>query len=401
MEAEINFQKSLRTSKVFLHFEDGTSFQGYVNRQKDDSELSRGIWGEAAFTTGMSGYEETITDPSFLGQHIIFTNAHTGNYESDERVRQSSQPYATCLISRNFSPNKFLNQIKIPLVSALDTRALTKFIVNSKVSQKSVLTTRENAPSKEEFSKASLICSELQRVSQEHPEVVIEGKNPVVLINYGMKNAILENFKAMGFPLVTLPYNVSAKEVLSYKPRMIFLSNGPGDPRDYKKEVLEVRELFNSNIPVRGICLGHQLITLALGAEIIKLPFGQRGANHPCLDTVTGNIVITSQNHGYASDETSLERILLDNILNREIFISFKSLFDKSVEGISTTDHFLKSVQFHPEANPGPKDAAYFFEEIKDFLNGKFSPKVDSKKIHPLIDVTKRSSKISPIKKFF
>ncbi len=399
MEAEIKFQKSLRKSKVFLHFEDGTFFQGYVNRPSDDAQLSKGIWGEAAFTTGMSGYEETITDPSFLGQHILFTNSHTGNYESNEIVRQSQDAHATCLISRNFSPNKFLNEIKIPLVSALDTRALTKFIVSSKVSQKSVLTTRETTPSREEFKNAKLVCNDLFRVSQEKPEVVIKGENPIVVINYGMKNAILENFKAMGLPLVTLPYNITSKEILSYKPRMIFLSNGPGDPRDFKKEALEVRELLSANIPIRGICLGHQLITLALGAEIIKLPFGQRGANHPCLDTVTGKIVITSQNHGYASEGKSLERILQDNILNKELFISFKSLFDKSIEGISTTDHFLKSVQFHPEANPGPKDAAYFFEEIKDYLSGRPSEKVDTKKIHPLIDVTKKVIKNIPYKK--
>ena len=151
MESEIKFQKSLRESKVFLHFEDGTSFQGYVNRSKDDPELVKGIWGESAFTTGMSGYEETITDPSFLGQHIIFTNSHTGNYESDDRVRQSEEAHATCIISRNFSPNRFFNEIKIPLVSSIDTRALTRFIVGSKVSQKSVLTTREMRPNKEEF----------------------------------------------------------------------------------------------------------------------------------------------------------------------------------------------------------------------------------------------------------
>ncbi len=399
MEVEIKFQKSLKKSKVFLHFEDGTSFSGYVNRPKEDVELSSGIWGEAAFTTGMSGYEETITDPSFLGQHIIFTNPHTGNYESDIRVRQSNVTHATCIISRHFSPNKFLNEIKIPLVSGMDTRALTKFIVNSKVPQKSVLTFTEKCPSKEEFKIAKLICSDLHRVSQDDHKVEIEGKNPIVLVNYGMKNAILENFKTMGFPIVTLPYNVSAQEILSYNPKMIFLSNGPGDPRDYTKEVQVVRELLTSKIPIRGICLGHQLITLALGAKIIKLPFGQRGANHPCLDTASGNIVITSQNHGYASDEESLVRILKDNILNKELFISFKSLFDKSVEGISTTDHFLKSVQFHPEANPGPKDAAYFFEEIKNYLNGKIDPTVDSKKIHPLIDVTKKVIKDIPYKK--
>jgi len=396
---EIEFQKSLKQSKVYLHFEDGTSFEGYVNRPSNDSQLSEGIWGEAAFTTGMTGYEETITDPSFLGQHIIFTNSHTGNYPSDERVRQSDKAHCTSIISRNFSPNTFLLEVEVPLISGMDTRALTKYLVNSKTSHKSVITLSPHSPSKEEFTGGRLICSELNRVSQESAKVIIPGENPIVVINYGIKNSILENLKSFGFPLVTLGYNTTAQDVMDFNPRMIFLSNGPGDPRDFQKEMEVVRELFKFNIPMRGICLGHQLISLALGAKIEKLPFGQRGANHPCLDRVSGQIVITSQNHGYATNEESLERILNDNILNREIFISFKSLFDRSIEGIATTDHFLKSVQFHPEAHPGPKDAGPFFDEIQSFLESSDVKKVESKELFPLLDVSTNIRKEIPYKK--
>ena len=159
--------------------------------------------------------------------------------------------------------------------------------------------------------------------------------------------------------------------IKKYNPRLIFLSNGPGDPRNFTKEIAVVKEILTLNTPVRAICLGHQLIALALGIEILKLPFGQRGANHPVIDHVTNKIVITSQNHGYAIETESFKKMCMENSLKKELFIQYTSLFDDSIEGIATTDHFLKSVQFHPEANPGPHDAHEFFLEVKDFLNLK------------------------------
>ncbi|MFT6071425.1 MAG: carbamoyl-phosphate synthase large subunit [Bacteriovoracaceae bacterium] len=386
------FRKSLKQSKVYLHFEDGRSFKGYINRKKDDPEIEGGLWGEAAFTTGMSGYQETMSDPSFLGQHIIFSTAHVGNYEYDKRVDQSEKSHATALIARNFSPNEFLLKTERPLVSGMDTRSLVKYLVNSKKSHKSVLSFNHKTPSVKEFTEAKLICNELSLVSQNEPKLEIAGDNPIVLINYGVKDAIVKNLMAMKLPLVTLPYNATAEQVASYKPSMIFLSNGPGDPREYKVQIEEVKKFFKLNIPMRGICLGHQLISLALGAEVIKLPFGQRGINHPVLDRITGEILITSQNHGYATDEESLLKIAKSNPIDREIFIHHKSLFDKSVEGIGSTDNFLRSVQFHPEANPGPSDAAIFFKEVEEFLKGKNEP-VNTDSLHPLIDVSQ------PIKK--
>ncbi|WP_127717645.1 carbamoyl-phosphate synthase large subunit [Halobacteriovorax sp. HLS] len=393
------FQRALRKSKVYLHFDDGKTFEGFVNRDPNDEQLKQGIWAEAAFTTGMSGYQETITDPSFLGQHIIFSNAHIGNYESDDRQNQSHKSHASSIIARNFSPNKFFETLSIPLISAIDTRSLVRYMVAKKGTHKSVITTQKNCPSASEFEQQKLSCGDLARVSQQGPIVHVEGDNPICLINYGVKNSIIENLKALNIPLVSLPYNASYEEISSYSPRMIFLSNGPGDPRDYNDQIQVVSKLLRDDTPIRGICLGHQLICLGLNAEIIKLPFGQRGVNHPCFDHVSSNILITSQNHGYAVDELSFNKISKTNISNREFYIQYKSLFDLSIEGIASTDHKVKSVQFHPESNPGPSDAHIFFQEIENYLNSDKHNTFDVSNLYPMIDVQNVERKDIPYKK--
>lgn len=398
MISQNEFNALINQNKAYLHFEDGSIFAGMTNLKKDDVRFENGIWGESAFTTGMSGYEETMTDPSFLGQHIIFTTSHIGNYETNSKVWQSEKCHASALIARNFSPCKFLLETDVPLFHSLDTRSLVKYLTTTK-KHKSVITLSETPPSKELFKSSKLFCDELKKVSVKEPVTKIAGKNPIVLIDYGHKNAIAEQLQKLEFPLVIVPYNTSSQEVLKYNPRLVFLSNGPGDPRNYSDQVQTVKELLTLNIPLRGICLGHQLLTLALGAKVIRLPYGQRGTNHPCLDHETGDIIITSQNHGYASDEQSLEAILKNNALDRELFISYRSLFDRSVEGIATTDHFLRSVQFHPEANPGPKDAAIFFQEIASFLNGTKKENIDTKSLTPLTDLSKPIEKKIPYKK--
>jgi carbamoyl-phosphate synthase large subunit len=391
---ELEFQKELRQQKVYLHFHDGTSFKGFINKTKFEP-----IWGEAAFTTGMSGYQETMTDPSFLGQHIIFTTAHVGNYESNEKVNQSEKVHATSLIARNFSANAFLLKTHTPLISGVDTRSLVRYLTSNTKNHLFVITSSEAAPPASEFTEDKLHCNELALVSQAKAEVWREGANPIVALNYGIKKEIVKELFALGYPLVTLPYNTSAEEVLKYQPRLIFLSNGPGDPRLYLDQIKVVKELFASQIPIRGICLGHQLISLALGAEVTKLPFGQRGINHPLLDHQSGKVVISSQNHGYATHEASFSDLRQSNILKRELFVSFRSLFDQSIEGLSSTDHYIKSVQFHPEASPGPLDAKNFFAEIKLYLEGKPAP-IDSAKLFPLPDLSKKlSERIIPYKK--
>ncbi|MCR9203682.1 MAG: carbamoyl-phosphate synthase large subunit, partial [Halobacteriovoraceae bacterium] len=402
-QANDTFNHSIQKTRCYLHFEDGTSFEAWTNLPEDHDHLIKGIWGEAAFTTGMSGYQETMTDPSFLGQHIIFSTAHVGNYESTDDVLQSKKSHATALIARNFSPNKFLNQIiadqEIPLVHGLDTRALVKFLVQAKCSHKSVITPKAEAPSQQEFDRAELKCNDLSRVSLEKPEVITPGDSPIVLVDYGCKRAIQNYLKDTGFPLVVVPHNTKSDEILKYNPRLIFLSNGPGDPRAYQDQIQEVKNLLGANVPLRGICLGHQLLSLALGAEILKMPFGQRGMNHPVLEHETGEILITSQNHGYATDENSLNAVANSNPLNKEIYISHRSLFDQTVAGMATTDHFLRSVQFHPEANPGPTDAYKFFEEVHTFLEKGPAAPVSTESLTPMLDIKSGITKDVPYKK--
>jgi carbamoyl-phosphate synthase large subunit len=388
-------------NRAYLHFEDGTKFKGFVNRDKNDPEITNGIWGEAAFTTGMSGYQETITDPSFLGQHIIFTNAHIGNYEENEQVMQSTKSFATTIIARHFSKNSFLDRLKTPLFYGLDTRKLVRFLTTKKnISHKSVLTFSEKTPTLEEFNKAQLMTDELPLVSRKKIEIINKGDSPIVVVDYGIKNAILNQVAELGFPLVVVPHSTSSVEIKNLNPRMILLSNGPGDPRNYHQEINVVKELLQTNIPLRAICLGHQLIALALGIKIIKLPFGQRGANHPVIDHTTNKIVITSQNHGYAIETASFNEHKNNNPLKKELFIWHTSLFDDSIEGVSSTDHFLKTVQFHPEANPGPTDAHTFFLEMKNYLDskGKITP-IETKNLFIFNKLTERLKKQTPYKR--
>lgn len=397
---ERSFNLKLKKSIAYLHFEDGTVFKGYVNRDKTDPALIQGVWGEAAFTTGMSGYQETMTDPSFLGQHIIFTNAHIGNYQNDERIMQSKKTHATCLIARNFSHSDFLDNLDIPLFSGLDTRRLVRYLTSSRSSShKSVLTFSETTPNSSTFKNAKLLTDDLHLVSQTHPIIHVPGANPIVVINYGIKESIISQLVALKFPLVSLPFNASLDTINKYNPRMVFLSNGPGDPRNFTNEIKVVAEILKQNIPVRAICLGHQLIAAALEIKVIKLPFGQRGANHPVIDHVSNKIVITSQNHGYAIDSESFTKNKVENILKKELFVQHTSLFDDSIEGIATCDHLLKSVQFHPEASPGPHDAHEFFSEVSDFLNAKSNIPVDSKKLFPFNKLSTRLKKETPYKK--
>ncbi len=397
------FNTEIHATPCYLHFEDGTSFKGWTNFESDHQALQKGIWGESAFTTGMSGYQETMTDPSFLGQHIIFSTSHVGNYESDMRANQSFKSHATALIARHFSPNSFIRNIHqekvIPLFHGLDTRALVKFLAAKKCSHKSVITTSEQGPTQSEFDQATLSCNQLEKVSIPTPQVLKPGDNPIILMDYGCKESIVNYLLDMGLPLVRMPYNSSAQEVMNYAPRLIFLSNGPGDPRTYTDQVKVIKELFSKNTPMRGICLGHQLLTMALGAETEKMPFGQRGMNHPILEHETGEILITSQNHGYASNEESLKKVATDNPLGREVYISHRSLFDQTVAGLATTDHFVRTVQYHPEANPGPVDGFKFFIEIEEYLKNGPKEKVDLKALTPMIEIKEGIKKDVPYKK--
>jgi carbamoyl-phosphate synthase large subunit len=382
------FREKLKSTVAYLHFSNGTSFKGHINLESNDPRLENGIWGESAFTTSMSGYQETITDPSYLGQHIIFATSHVGNYSSSQLAMQSEFSHATSLIAKEFSYNKFLDSSDTPLFSGLDTRSLVKFLTTTDCSHKSVISINEKTPDKVAFEKNQLHCNDISRVTNSKPEVITKGDEPIVLINYGVKQSIVDSIKKLGFPLIVTGPDTSQEEIMSYKPRLVFLSNGPGDPALMQKQVKTISALLKQNVPMRAICMGHQLLSQALGAKTERLPFGHRGTNHPVLDHVTGDIIITSQNHGYAVEEDSLKSILTNNLANKEFVISHRSLFDLSIEGIASIDHLIKTVQFHPEANPGPQDAAFFFTEIKDYLDGiPGQTTIDPTSLHPITNV--------------
>ena len=340
-QKEKDFHKSLRKTKIYLHFKSGKKFKGYINLEENDPRLKNGILGEAAFTTGMSGYQETSTDPSFLGQHIIFTNSHTGNYPADQRVNQSKKIHATSLISRNFSYNEFFANSDIPLISSIDTRALTKYISSESIDHISLVSLSKTV-SDESFDPKKIICNDLQKVSQEKEEVINPGDNPIVLINYGVKNAIVEKLAKLNFPLVTVPFDTKIEKINSYHPRMIFLSNGPGNPQSFQEQISVIQDILKTKTPIRGICLGHQLLCLALGMKTFKLPFGQRGANHPVFDHKDQNLFITSQNHGYAVEPESFIKKAKNEF--NDFFVEYTSLFDKSIEGVRSYDSLIRSL---------------------------------------------------------
>ena len=390
-----------KKENIYLHFEDGTIFKGYVNytRAEFKQKFGQMIWGEAAFTTGMTGFQETCTDPSFLGQHIIFSTAHIGNYNPAAQSMQSKKIHATSIIARNISKNSFWTDCHVPLITGIDTRGLVKYLTSKRCSHKSALSFEKLPLPKSFFTEAKLTCNDLQKVSSKEVLTIIPGERPIAIIDYGIKNEIILKLKKLGLPLKIFPHDTKASDLFKLNPRMIFLSNGPGDPREYINEIKEVTELLKSNIPIRAICLGHQLITLGLGAKILKLPFGQRGTNHPVLDLVSGEILITSQNHGYATDEESFNLIAQKNTANREFTVWHRSLFDRSIEGLTSLDHQIKSVQFHPEAAPGPSDAASFFLEIGKFLAGTKSLPIKCEALFPFIDLKKEVKKHIPYKK--
>lgn len=392
MQKEIDFQKELKSHVCYLHFQFGQTFKVFSNLEID----SAGIWGEAAFTTGMSGYEETLTDPSFLGQHIIFTASHIGNYVTDKPILQSQKVHATSVIARHISFAPIFSDLKklgIPLITGLDTREITRQMVRQPGLHLMYISKSETPP--KEFDAKNLITDDLFRVSTEKVIVHKAGDNPIVMIDYGVKNAIVESIKEMGFPFVQVPYSTSFEEIKNYQPRLVFLSNGPGDPRNYKEQIETVKKILTeTNIPIRAICLGHQLIALAHELKVTKLPFGQRGINHPVFNRIHGNVLITSQNHGYAIDEKDFE-LKKDK---HQLFAHEYSLFDHSIEGIQSIDWRLVSAQYHPESHPGPLDGHEFFKEITRFLNGDI-PKIQFAKIAPYKAIKKREFKKSAYKR--
>lgn len=331
--------------------------------------------GEVVFNTGMTGYQEVLTDPSYYGQIVTMTYPMIGNYGINIDDMESKSVKVKGFIVREnctspsnwrceFELDEYLKRNKIIGLEGIDTRALTKMIRNQGT-MRGIIAVRELSPSQIKSKLAAFNnTNAVTEVTRKEVEVVEENPGShgphIAMMDFGMKNNIVRSFKARGCKMTIFPASASADEILSVKPDGIFLSNGPGDPKDVGEAITEVKKLIGVK-PMTGICLGHQILALAMGANTEKLKFGHRGANHPVLDKSTGRVMITSQNHGYVVEEETLPK---------NLEVTHVNLNDYSVEGMKDTDKKIYSIQFHPEACPGPHDTDPIFDEFVTLMKG-------------------------------
>ena len=349
-----------------LILEDGSVFTGdLLNEYK--------ATGEVVFNTGMTGYQEILTDPSYCSQIVTLTFPLIGNYGVADKFMQSRKSFVNgfiigelCDEGSNWQKEnelaKFLNDQKIPCLYNVDTRAVTRTI-RSQGCMKGIIVSED--ASQEEIDKLMAVPIKLDVVAEvTTPETyVMDNDGPhVVVMDFGIKQNILNSLHNLGCKLTVVPADTKADEIMAMNPDGIFLSNGPGDPKDVPEVIEEVKKLIGKK-PMFGICLGHQLISLALGANTYKLKFGHRGSNQPVKNLLNGRVHISSQNHGYAVEEASLKELPLE--------ITHINVNDGTVEGMRHTSLPLFSVQYHPEASPGPDDNMYLFDQFWTLLTGE------------------------------
>jgi len=346
-----------------LVLQDGTVFEGQVfGAEKSISS------GEVVFHTASSGYQEILSDPSYAGQIITFTNPHIGNYGINSEDNESRSIFARGLIVRDYdehysnyranqSLHKWLKQAGISAISGLDTRKLTRHIREhgalpgafGSAGVKELL-----AAAKKEQGTANIDLVGL--VSTKKRYTVGSGSLRVTALDFGIKSSIISHLA--GFATVTvLPASSTKQEIMTTKPDGVFLSNGPGDPQMTAYGTATIKQLLGA-VPIFGICLGHQLLATALGGKTEKMPFGHHGANHPVKNLHSYKVEITSQNHNFAVIESSL----------KDALVTHRNLNDGVVEGIKSTKYPAFSVQYHPEAGPGPHDASYLFDQFKTMM---------------------------------
>ncbi len=366
-------------TQALLALEDGTLFWG--NSLGVEGETI----GEVVFNTSLTGYQEIITDPSYFKQIVTLTYPHIGNTGINDEDNESSNIMAQGLIVRdcpklysNFRATQslpdYLKAQNIVAITDVDTRQLTR-VLRSKGSLAGIIITGENINADEAIKKAQSftglkgldLAQEVTtkeifnwvegswQLGKGHEDVSKDFKYHVVAYDYGVKRNILRMLADRGCKLTIVPAKTTAKEVLAMNPDGVFLSNGPGDPEPCDYAINAIKEILTTNIPVFGICLGHQLLALASGAKTIKMKFGHHGANHPVQDVVTKKVMITAQNHGFAVDNSCLPS---------NLEVTHKSLFDGSLQGIKRTDKPAFGFQGHPEASPGPHDVAHLFDQF-------------------------------------
>lgn len=357
--------------KRYLVLENGKVFEGEAfGAQKE-------VIAEIVFTTAMTGYIETLTDQSYKGQAVLQTFPLMGNYGIISQDREGERVGASAYIVNeeceqpsNFrcetTLDSFLKNEGIPGLKGIDTRALTKILRDKGTMNGMITDDIKNADI--EKIRSYRIVKPVDEVSVKEETVYeTEGEKlyRVALFDYGIKKNIIRCLTKSGCEVTLLPHDTPASRVRELAPDGLFLSNGPGDPTDNVSEIETLRDLMNDSIPTMGICLGHQLLALAHGFKTIKLKYGHRGANHPVKDTDTGKIYITSQNHGYAVTDDSI-----DPSVARSWFVNVN---DMTNEGIEYINEPSLSVQFHPEASGGPKDSEELFDMFIDLMNGRRS----------------------------
>ena len=346
-------------------------------------------FGEIVFNTGMVGYTETLTDPSYSGQILTMTYPLVGNYgvpdptttdldgipkhfESDKIQVRGLVVHELSLTASHWNLSmtldEWLYKEQIPGVSGIDTRELTKKIRTGGVMMAALVVSDSEInvdQIKQRLAKATRYNSEqfMDSVSTRQKQVFGEEDKSVVVIDTGAKNAILRNIRDLGYKVIKLPWNAPFEEIMMHNPKGVVISNGPGDPQKCPETIRIATKLIEKNIPTLGICLGAQIIGIAGGAQTYKLKYGHRGQNKPCVNTENGQVYVTSQNHGYGITPESLN--------TSEFNLWFTNADDKTVEGIKHKTQNCVAVQFHPEASPGPYDCKFVFEELKNMMEEK------------------------------
>jgi carbamoyl-phosphate synthase small subunit len=327
----------------FLALEDGTIFRG-------ESVAADGFAvGEAVFTTAMTGYQEVVTDPSFAEQLICFTAPMVGNYGVAEGRSESARPHARAVLMREARGpawTDWLHERGVVALTGIDTRSLVLKLRDAGALRGVVVAGAGSTDQAVNVARAQPAMGGralAAAVSTERPYVYSDaGRTRIAVVDYGCKRSILRRLAGAGAAVTVFPHDATCDELARFDG--VLLSNGPGDPEPLADEVAVIRELLG-RVPILGICLGHQLLALAAGHETFKLPFGHRGANHPVLERATGRVLVTSQNHGFAVAPSDAREA------------TYVSLYDHTVEGLSFPLEHARSVQFHPEAGPGPHDA--------------------------------------------
>ena len=353
--------------KAFLILEDGTVFTG------TSIGSTREVISEIVFNTSMTGYLEVLTDPSYAGQAVVMTYPLIGNYGITPDM-ESRKPWPDGYIVRELSRTAsnfrcqgtiqdFLKEHDIPGIAGIDTRALTKML-RDKGTMNGMITTKEDYNVEEIIPrlKAYHTGREVDKVTCTEKSVLKGKGKKVALLDLGAKNNIAQSLNKRGCEVTIYPAHTPAEEILAAKPDGIMLSNGPGDPKACEDIIQEIKKLYDSDVPIFAICLGHQLMALATGADTYHLKYGHRGGNHPVKDLKTNRVYISSQNHGYAVDTNTL-----DEKVAKPAFVNVN---DGTNEGLEYVGKNIFTVQFHPEACPGPQDSAYLFDRFIEMMGG-------------------------------